>query len=168
MSDAKRIAAFTAWLSTQGASVMKPTSEWELVRYTGEAGLSVVYTKKNGRWSFTGDSFAAWEAFCRGDNTYRATPKTKRKKKSGPMVAALRARDGDDCFYCLGHVDESNASVEHLLSVTHGGPDHISNAVLAHKLCNSKAGHKSLMEKIRIHTNAVLRNRPTKIAKVQP
>lgn len=73
-----------------------------------------------------------------------------------PMIRALRTRDGDLCFFCQRTVSQDNESAEHLVPVTHGGPNHISNLFLAHKGCNGQAGHLSAPEKIRIHVRAVI------------
>lgn len=44
-----------------------------------------------------------------------------------------------------------------VVPIAHGGPDHISNMVLAHRKCNEEAGHLSGREKIEIHVQARLR-----------
>jgi hypothetical protein len=54
-------------------------------------------------------------------------------------------------------VDVEDESEEHLVSITHGGPQHISNKFLAHRVCNAKAGHMSAPEKIQLHVEAHLR-----------
>jgi hypothetical protein len=38
--------------------------------------------------------------------------------------------------------------------MTHGGPNHINNLFLTHKICNQRAGHLSAPEKIRMHVEA--------------
>jgi len=66
------------------------------------------------------------------------------------MFNALLRRDGNACFYCGEPTGEDDRSLEHLVARAHGGPDHLSNLVLAHRRCNAVAGHLSAMEKIRI------------------
>lgn len=156
---AKLSAKFSAWLTAHGASMLTPTNEWELMRWTGNGGTSVIYTNARGRLSFNGTSEAAFRAFSTGDNTYRVSPPSKRRGKVPVTIKALRARDGNACFYCLGDVDDDQASVEHLVPVTHGGPSHMSNYVLAHQGCNREAGHASAMEKISKHVAALAANR---------
>jgi hypothetical protein len=141
---------FRAFLNERGAEVLEPTNEWELVRFKSGKTTSIVYTKKNGIVTFLGDAFNAWTAF-KTNGSWRAAPVSRSKKSSKPSIATLRKRDGDLCFFCLHEVSEEDESEEHLLSVTHGGPNHIANKVLAHKKCNLLAGSLSLSDKIKIH-----------------
>jgi hypothetical protein len=150
----KKAAEFRSWLSGCGAQVLEPTNEWELIRFKAGNDTCVIYRNKAGRVTFSGVSEAAWKAFT-NSTAWRAAPATKRRKVS-PHITALRKRDGNLCFFCQRYVDEEHESVEHLVSVTHGGPNHISNLFLAHKGCNAKAGHLSAPEKITIHVNAVI------------
>jgi hypothetical protein len=147
--------AFRDWLSANGAQVLEPTNEWELIRFKSDTGTSVVYKDKGDRLTFTGEAFKAWEALKSGQG-WRAMPATKRKKSS-TVIQSIRARDGNDCFYCLKPVSVEDESPEHLVSVTHGGPNHLSNLFLAHRDCNSRAGHLSALAKIRMHVEAHLK-----------
>ena len=58
-------------------------------------------------------------------------------------------RDGQLCFFCLKPVGV-DITVEHLIALVDSGPDHLSNKVLAHSVCNQKAGSLSVMEKIQV------------------
>lgn len=156
----KRLAAFSAFLCERGASIISPTNEWEVLRFKGSNGVSIVYKNSVGGVKFTGDAAAAWKAFQSRDDSYRAAPRAKRKNIR-PEIRTLRERDGSLCFYCQRLVSDENATQEHLVAITHGGPDHISNKVLSHKSCNQAAGHMSAMEKIRIHVRAVLAKEQT-------
>ena len=137
---------FRAFLTERGAEVLKPTSEWELIRFNCAAGVAIVYTDARGRTTFTGESLAAWNAFCTS-GAWSAGTAVKRKKLS-PVIQTLLDRDGDSCFYCWKTMDSTDQSVEHIVPVAHGGPNHISNLALAHRRCNAAAGHLSAMEKI--------------------
>lgn len=139
--------AFEAWLTSRGAEVLTPTNEWELRRFICGSGTSIVYTNKHGELKWTGQAGTAYASFL-GGKSWRAMPRTRRTSKSSPTCQALRQRDGDACFYCHLPVGFDDESPEHLVSLTHGGPDHIANMALAHRICNSEAGHLSLMEKI--------------------
>ena len=140
--------AFKAWLTAHGASVMEPTNEWELVRFGQHSGASVIYGNARGGTSFTGEAKAAWDAY-RSGQPWAGAKRTRRKPMT-PTVRTLLQRDGPGCFYCPGNTSDENRSVEHLVPVAHGDPNHISNLVLAHKQCNARAGHLSAMEKIRL------------------
>lgn len=146
--------AFRDWLSANGAQVLEPTNEWELIRFKSDSGTSVIYKDKGSRLTFTGEALKAWEAFKHGQG-WRAMPATKRKKSS-TIIQSIRARDGDDCFFCAQPVSVEEESEEHLVPATHGGPNHISNLFLAHRVCNAKVGHLSAPEKIALHVAAHL------------
>lgn len=151
---ARKADKFKAWLQAHGAQLLQTTSEWEVVRFKSGDTTSIIYQKKSGDLTFTGESLAAWNAF-RSNQHWRGAAKTKRRNNS-PVVATLIKRDGDECFFCLGRIPDGFESVEHLVAVTHGGPNHVSNFVLAHRDCNAKAGHLSAAEKIAIRVQAVL------------
>jgi len=148
---------FRNWLAANGAEVLEPTSEWELVRFKAGSETGVIYSNKSGELTFTGPAGEAWKAF-KGAHSWRAAPATKRRPKSSPRLQAIRARDGGHCFYCLKPVAVEDESEEHLVSVTHGGPNHISNIFLAHRICNAKAGNLSAPEKIQLHVEAYLKS----------
>lgn len=45
-------------------------------------------------------------------------------------------RDGSCCAYCGNSLGEGEATVDHVIPRAHGGPDHISNFILACTACN--------------------------------
>lgn len=157
----KKLPSFTRWLSANGAQILKPTNEWEILRFKAGDTTSVIYRTKVGSATFTGESLSAWNAY-QGQHAWRAVVRTKRKPNN-PVIGTLLERDGNECFFCLGRIEEGFETVEHLVAATHGGPNHISNFVLAHAGCNAKAGHLSAAEKVAIRTQAILereRSRP--------
>ncbi|WP_026641146.1 HNH endonuclease [Bordetella petrii] len=141
-------AKFIEWLVARGAQVLRPTNEWELVRFDCATGVAIIYGTAKGGATFTGGALKAWEAF-KGNHAWDAGVRGKRVRMS-PLIRTLLERDGDRCFFCLGHTSDDDRSAEHLVPVAHGGPNHISNLVLAHGACNRRAGHLGAMEKIRI------------------
>lgn len=161
----KHVKVFADWLTARGAQVLQPTNEWEVCRFITNKGTSIIYRKKCGTLTFVGEAAKAYDAFLHSKE-WRAAPATKRKAKSSPAIRTIRERDGDGCFFCHELVEVEDESVEHLVPITHGGPDHIANMVLAHKKpCNEKAGHLSVMEKIRLREKNALRieGRPLEI-----
>lgn len=146
--------AFKEFLAARGAQVMVPTNEWELIRFVSGEGTSIIYTNKEGGTTFIGEAMKAWTAF-KTNNTWRATPATKRIRRSSVTLQTIRKRDGDLCFYCQQPVSVADESEEHLVALTDGGPQHISNKFLAHRICNSDVGHLSAVEKIRIRDAAI-------------
>lgn len=144
-------AEFKIWIAARGGEVLEPTNQWEVVRFRGEGKTSIIYTKKNGGVTFTGDASAAWNAFERRDDTFRLTKKAPRmsQAKREPIVRTLIERDGNRCFYCATSFDEVKPTKEHLVPRTAGGPDHLSNLFLSCEPCNQEVGHASAPEKIR-------------------
>jgi hypothetical protein len=146
---------FCKWLTANGAQVLVPTNEWELIRFKNGFETSIIYKDKRNNITFIGSSLEAWAAFKNGQ-AWRASPATKRKR-SGPLVQSVRARDGANCFYCLEIVNQEDESLEHLVAITHGGPNHISNLFLTHWRCNESVGHLSAVEKIKLHVEACIK-----------
>jgi hypothetical protein len=154
---------FLAWLSTQGAEVLPSTNPYEFARFLARDGLHIIYRDKRGTFNATsqdGGNFSAecLAAFHRGanigmGNTTPRRPIRHRKK------AALMERDGNACFFCLRPMEtEEDITVEHLVAKLRGGPDHTDNMALAHRRCNQQANNAPLMDKIRIHVAAQIKN----------
>lgn len=154
-----RLDKFKAWLTARGAQVLEPTSEWEVVRFSTARQLSIIYRKKGGELTLTGESTQAWNAFNTGGPWVAGT--AVKRKVMGGKLPTLRQRDGDLCFFCQKEVSEEDETAEHLVPVSHGGPNHLSNLFLAHRACNLEAGHLSAAEKIAVHVKAVLANLST-------
>jgi len=67
------------------------------------------------------------------------------------IVRTLVERDGLWCWFCeIGFLSEDSGEVtlEHLVARAHGGPNHLSNYVLACPDCNSQVGTLSVSEKV--------------------
>lgn len=128
--------------------MLSTTSEWELLRFKANGKTSIVYTNAAGRLTFTGESEKAWRSYLSAGN-WRGCDSTKRSKKSSPEVNSLIARDGENCFLCCLPLG-TDVTVEHLVAVSHGGPNHLSNKVLMHRLCNERVNHLSVAEKVRM------------------
>lgn len=154
----KRLPSLRDWLAARGASLIDTTNEWEVIRFKTSKSTAVIYRKATGGLTYTGGAKAAVDSFCKNAEwrAWSATKRAKSKPGRNPVFNTLRRRDGDLCFFCQQHVGEEVESIEHLVAVTHQGPNHISNYVLAHRRCNAQAGHMSAMEKIAIHTKAVI------------
>lgn len=150
----KKLPQIKHWLAGAGAEVLEPTNPWEVLRFRSGAVTSIVYQDKKGWLTYTGDSVEALKSFANG-KAWRASEATMRVKVS-PLVKTIRARDGDDCFACAWPVGEQDASADHLVPLTAGGPNHVSNLVLMHRDCNMRCGHMSAPEKVRMHVEARL------------
>ena len=59
-----------------------------------------------------------------------------------PLQRLLFAQGGD-CFFCRKKLGKAEASVEHLVALTHGGRDNDENCVACCKSLNSLFGRMS-------------------------
>jgi hypothetical protein len=69
-----------------------------------------------------------------------------------PLERLLFAQGGD-CFFCRKPLSKAEASVEHLVALTHGGGDSDENCVACCKALNNLFGRISLKEKLKIVLN---------------
>lgn len=146
---------FKEWLLENGAEIIPTTNQYEAVRYKG-MNVGVLYTSGNVSGiaaQKTMQEFARRKQW--SDRPNRFKRKDNRKKK-----LALIKRDGTKCFYC-GKEMYDDVTLEHLIPLTSGGSNKLSNAVLAHSNCNNDVGHKSLNEKIEIAIRNRMKNEST-------
>ena len=148
-----KVELFKEFVAEMGGEVLVPTNEYEVVRFRGYGRTSIIYRKMSGAWTFTGDAYAAWQAFDKNE-VYRLADKTQRVNgvRMAPVDKAIRERDGDRCFYCEEQFElegERRRTREHLVAATAKGPNHISNLFHACSKCNRTVGHLSAPEKIR-------------------
>lgn len=143
---AKSFEKFKTWLGKQGAEVLVPTNEWEVVRFRTKNGVSVVYTNSRGRLTFTGESEKAHELFEQGK---RWKVIDRRRHALTQQKARIAARDGKECWFCaIKYASLDRYTIEHLLSFSHGGTDNINNLVLACEPCNTTVGNWAVAKKV--------------------
>lgn len=70
-------------------------------------------------------------------------------------IDRLLFAQGGECFFCKLPLGKEDASVEHLVALTHGGKDNDENLVVCCKTLNNLLGRMSLKEKLEV----VLRQR---------
>lgn len=141
----KALNALKAQLAESGAELLGPTNAHEVLRFRTRLGVGVVYTGRRGEtWNEAAIKAREHLAAKKGSLAPVAV-KGRRKDKS--TVNALIERDGEACFFC-GKPLDGDVTVEHLVAVAHGGPNHINNLFLAHFPCNAAAGHMSAPEKV--------------------
>ncbi len=68
-------------------------------------------------------------------------------------IERLMFAQGGACFFCRQPLSKSEASVEHLVALTHGGKDGDENCVACCKSLNALFGRMSLKEKMQILLN---------------
>lgn len=144
----KRQADLKAWLTSRGAEVLVTTNPYEFVRYRAAGETHVLYRKGDGSFTVTKAVLTMVTAFL-GNQAWSAGVATKRKARNPVEVRALLQRDGDSCFLCRQPLG-NDITVEHLVAVVHGGPNHIANKALMHEDCNHRVHHLSVMEKVRM------------------
>lgn len=151
------------FLEHGGASILTVTNPWEVVRFKTQRGTHVVYTNKQGNKTYS-DPYAreAYQAWI-DRKPWIAKEKVARRSRRY-LVAAIKRRDGEGCFFCSDPFTEENPeTIEHLLAITSGGGNGIANLALAHEQCNMAAGNMSVMEKVRMREkNKNLRTKDTK------
>ncbi len=130
-----------------GATVLNPTNEYEIVRFRTNQGVCVIYRAKGGGVSFSGEvAKLAYQAFKSGAS-WSAVKIVKRAKRS-KLEQTIIDRDGNLCFYCGSELEEP--TLEHLLSTSHGGNNHLSNLVLACGPCNHEAANMAIVDKVKL------------------
>lgn len=156
----KKWKRFKIWLEARGSEVRATSNPYEVARFTTPEGVGVVYRNAgNSISAWTGGADSAFIAFL--DNApWRAIPKPVRRGSNANRhrLATLLERDGNECFYCGGLMAPKGEAanpgdemtIEHLCSVTHGGPNSIANEALAHSRCNAEAGNLSVVQKVRL------------------
>jgi hypothetical protein len=143
---------FKDWLTERGAEVLRVTNDYEVIRYRAGGATHVVYRNDHGKaWRAVNGANEAVQAFLTGGSWTAPIQRTKnRPSLSTKMYFALVERDTSACFYCNEHVAEDEATIEHLVARSMGGPNHMANYVLAHARCNQTAGNLSVAEKVRL------------------
>lgn len=143
---------FSVWLAERGCEILKATNPYEVIRYRAGGDTHIIYRNdSNKAWKAVNGAHEAVHAFQKGTDWKAPIKRTKRRPSlCTAMYLALIERDTSDCFYCGKHVGEGEATIEHLVPCSLGGPNHISNYALAHAACNQAAGNLSVVEKVRL------------------
>lgn len=139
------LASFENRLKAAGAEILGPTNPYEVLRFRTSKGVGVIYTGRRGE-TWNAEALAARDHLDAGKGSL-APVRVVGRRNGKSTVAALAARDGDACFFC-GRPLEGDITVEHLVAVAHGGPNHVSNLYLAHAACNQEVGHMAAPEKV--------------------
>ena len=136
---------FITFLIESGATILDTTNEYEVVRFRTINGVSVVYTGRRGI-KFTGESEEAHKQFKKHDIWQI---KRRNQKEREALIRLISARDGMDCFYCGDlTIKGKNSSIEHLLSISHGGNNNPANLTICCRNCNEAVGNVTVFEKV--------------------
>lgn len=152
MAKSAPLAGFRKRLEEAGAEILAPTNPYEVLRFRSSKGVGVIYKGKRGE-TWNAEALAARDHLdARAGSLAPVAVKGRRRDKA--TVDALLVRDGNACLFC-GKPLDGDITVEHLVAIAHGGPNHISNLFLAHAACNQAAGHMSAPQKVAL----AIRNR---------
>ncbi len=146
------LTAFKAWLVERGAVIDPPTNPYEILRVRTCEGVFVAYKNSKGveRWP---DGLEAIKASYLAGQLLSLSPDLKARVKLRHTIEAIASRDGLECWFCENgflSTDSREITVEHLCPKAHGGPDHLSNLVIACAPCNSEAGNQAVADKVRL------------------
>lgn len=141
--ESRDIPKIKDWLVLQGCEILPNTSEYEALRFKGkEVGVIYKTGKTSGR--YTDNAIRCMRRVL----TWKGAPDTtKRLGSYAKHKKALLSRDGGFCFYC-GQPLGGDISLEHLIPLTQGGLNILSNMVLCHEQENKQMGAKGIKEKV--------------------
>lgn len=143
--DINRLDKFENWLRNKGCVILPVTNAHEALRFKGSE-VGAVY--KTG--SVSGDyTKNAYHCYLNNIQWHGSPIKTARSNKDRKDKLALIKRDGNKCMLC-GHKMVTSMTVEHLVELSQGGSDDLSNKVLLHADCNHSLQGKSIAEKVNI------------------
>lgn len=151
---------FLEWVESQAWTILSPTNEFEVLRYkshvydgngekiAGKSQVHILWVKLNGNLTWSPATQEHYRAFIE-QIPYRALVKKNTARVNRSLVAEIRRRDGDDCFYCCTPCGD-DATVEHLIPRKVGGGNSTHNLALAHQKCNGLAASMTLVEKVKL------------------
>lgn len=155
------IADFKKWLVECGAIIEPPTNSYEILRVRTCHGVHVAYRKDNGRETWP-HALSILRDSCQAGNRQNLSPDLKERIKLRHTIAAIIERDGCECWFsgqAFSGPEDEQITIEHLCPRSHGGPNHLSNLVIATREWNQRAGNLSVAEKVRMR-DAARRVRP--------
>lgn len=154
MKDAD-IKTFAGWLTERGAHVAPPTNPYEILRVNTCFGVLVAYRGKKGEtWD---EKLLELYSAMQAGKQIPLCPDLKGRVQLRHTIKAIAERDGWECWFSgekFTGLDDERISVEHLCPRSHGGPNHLSNLVIATKEWNQRAGNRSIAEKVRMREEA--------------
>lgn len=134
---------FAKWLITRGCEILPNTNQYEIIRFKGSQ-VGIIYS--TGRFNSI-YAEKAYKAFCTGDKWDGAPINIGRYPTYKKQKAHLISRDGTKCFFC-GEEMEDDITVEHLIALSSGGKNDLSNMVLAHLKCNNMVNNLPIYQKV--------------------
>ncbi len=144
---AKRLCEF---LELGGAEILPITNPFELARFKTVNGVCVIYQNKKGGLSYSNEHAKVAASHFLDGKSWNASKRHQRIQRQS-IEGKLLERDGNACFYCgVDFSEEIPPTLEHILSITHGGTNNIANLCLCCEPCNVAAGNLSIVEKLKL------------------
>lgn len=138
------IPKFKEWLVARGCEILPTTNDYEALRFKGSQ-IGVVYTSGRVNSPYTGRAITCFQT---GKGWDGAPTRTGRYPGYKKQKIELLKRDGTRCFYCGKELGD-DITVEHLIALSCGGKNELSNMVLAHQHCNQAVGNMPIVEKVK-------------------
>lgn len=145
---------FTSWLLAHGSEVLAPTNPYEVLRFTTQGGVAIIFKDADGE--ITKDrngAFGVLRCF-RKKRNWNGGGKRERKPRSASrrrlLVNSIAKRDGWNCMYCGATLTLETATIEHIVPLAGNGLDDLRNMTLACAECNHAAGHLSARQKVEL------------------
>lgn len=145
----KEIERLVTKIVAAGGEKLSPTNPYEMARFRTRYGVGIIYTNAKGQQTWNREAVTAEDHISSRSGSLAPVKVVSRagSAKRRSSVLQIFERDGESCFFC-GEALGDDVTVEHIVPVAHGGPNHISNLVCAHASCNQEAGHLSGAEKV--------------------
>lgn len=156
--DGGAVHGFKKYLREQGNLEELPvTNEMEVFRFGYVNGVLLMYRNKKGSRLRVNsqDVITCWDAY---KNQHRGTPFPFKERAAGRgsraakdrRREALLKRDGKWCFYCGREMPPDDRTIEHVVSLVHGGSNRLENLVMAHSKCNELANNMMVVHKVNL------------------
>lgn len=142
------IEKFKYWLTDRGCEILPSTNQYEKLRFKGKE-VGVIYTTGKTNGDFANKAIYAFNNGKKWDGSPIKTGRYSNYKKE---KASLLERDGTCCFYCGLEMGE-DITIEHLIALSCGGKNNLSNMVLAHKKCNEDVKNLPISDKVKLAIN---------------
>lgn len=145
MINIQKIESLKKWLQDRGCEILPNTNEFEVLRFKGkETGVYYSSGKTSNKYAeHAYICFLTNKKWNGGPVNVGRNPNYKKEKIS------LLERDGTCCFLCNKELGE-DITIEHLIPLSSGGKNHLSNMVLMHEKCNKQVGNLPIVEKVKL------------------
>lgn len=152
------IRKFIKWLTDRGAEILPATNEYELIRFKARE-VGVLYKSGKTSNNYTQHTI---ECFKKNKAWWGKPKQVGRKSNYQKEKRHILERDGKACFYCGELMKVKDISLEHLIPLSMGGKNELSNMVLCHESCNNEVGNMPIYKKV----DFAIKKRVEKITKL--